>query len=232
MNIKSQNIFYMFIIVDLMLLCFLIPECQFGFIIFIIFLCILWIYDYFENNEIDKLLKIRLSGNCLEITNKQDVISIPISDIKSCESIIYANSHTTFICYRLSFKHKFIIHTDSNKYEFEFPEKIRAYYRSGEHAYADYDEIFDLIDLNLPNYKYTFIGNIEHIKNDIDYYLKFHKRQNIIKRYYLYFSDLPLLSKLRNVLSIIALIIAILSLILFPIFSFLIPFLRDHGVFF
>ena len=222
----------------MLMCCFLSPEYQIGFIISIIFLCILWIDNYFENNEIDKLLQIRLSSNCLEITNKQDVINIPISDIKSCESIIYANSHTAkfihiakFICYSLSVKHKFIIHTDSNKYEFEFPEKIRAYYRSGEPAYADYDEIFDLIDLNLPNYKYTFIGNIEHIKNDIDYYLKFHKRQNIIKRYYLYFSDLPLLSKLRNVLCIIALILFIF-VILSQILSFLIQFSHDHGVFF
>ena len=103
-----------------MLMCFLSPESQIGYIISIIFLCILWIDNYFENNEIDKLLQIRLSSNCLEITNKQDVINIPISDIKSCESIIYANSHTTkFIWYSLSLKHKFIIHTDSNKYEFE-----------------------------------------------------------------------------------------------------------------
>lgn len=232
MSNKIQNLFFIFIITCLILMCFFSPEHQLGFIISIIFTTILWANNYFESKDIDKLLKIRLNHNCLDIINKQENICIPIYDIKSCESIIHANSSTEkLICYKLSLEHKFVIHTNYNKFEFEFPEKIRVYYRSGEPAYADYDEIFDLIDLNLPNYKYTFIGNIKHIKDDIDYYLKYHKRQNIIKRYYLYFSDLPLLSKLRNILCIITLILFIFF-ILFLFLLFLVPFLRDHGVFF
>ena len=232
MNKKTQNIFYIFVIAYLILMCFSNPEYQIGFIISIIFIIVLWTNNYFEFNDIDKLLKIKLNHNCLEIINKQECIRIPISDIKSCESIIYANSNTArFICYGLYLRHKFIIHTNSNELEFEFPEKTRVYYRSGGFAYADYDEIFDLIDLNLPNYKYTFIGNIEHIQKDIDYYSKYHIRENLIKRYFLYFSDLPLLSKLRNILCIMALILFIF-VILFQVLLYLIPFLRNHGIFF
>lgn len=85
MNNKILNIFYVCIIAYLILMCFLSPEYKIGFIISIIFIIILWAYNYFESNKIDKFLKIRLNNTCLEIINKQDCVNIQTSDIKYCE---------------------------------------------------------------------------------------------------------------------------------------------------
>ena len=76
-----------------------------------------------------------------------------------------------------------------------------------------------------------FDGNIDHIKKDIEYYSMYHKRQNFMKRYSLYFLDLPFLPKLQNILYIIA-IICFLLVNLVLIMVYLLPFLRDHGIFF
>lgn len=229
MKNKIEITFWIFVIAYLALMCFLIPEHRIGLIIALAFLIIISITDYNEMNKNDELLQIKLSNDCLEIIDKQEFISIPINEIKYCESIIQAN-YTTDIGAGFSFSHIFLVHTDSKEYKFAFPNKIRENCL-GVPLYVRYDEIFDLLDLNLPNFKYKFIGNIDHIKNDIEYYLKYHKRQNLIRRYYLYFLDLPFLPKLRNILLIIVLI-GFLFVNLVLIMLYLLTFLRDHGVFF
>ena len=229
MKNRIQIIFWIFVIAYLALMCFLIPEHRVGLIIALVFLVIISVTDYNDMNENDELLQIKLSNDCLEIIDKQECINIPINEIEYCESIIQA-SYTTDIGASFSFSHRFLVHTASKKYEFEFPDKIRENLQ-GVPQYVRYDEIFDLFNLNLPNFKYTFIGNINHIKKDIEYYSKYHKRQNLIKRYYLYFLDLPFLPKLKNILLIVVLI-CFLFLNLALIMLYLFPFLRDHGVFF
>ena len=71
MSNKIQNLFFIFIITCLILMCFFSPEHQLGFIISIIFTTILWANNYFESKDIDKLLEY---ANIFDIFDKVNTI--------------------------------------------------------------------------------------------------------------------------------------------------------------
>lgn len=230
-KIMYNKFIFIFVTMYLILMLFLCREYQTNLIAVLVIFLIIWGCSYYESKQNDKLLQIKLNNNLLEIINKQEHISIAINKIKSCESIIYAHQSTTlFFGYGLAFSHKFVVHTTSKDYEFEFPEKYMENWL-GVTLFIDYNEVFELFDLNLPDYKYTFIGNVNHINKVLKYYLKYHKRPNLIKQYYLYFIDLPPTKKLKNIILLIMLIL-FLAVNILLLWLYIYSFLNDHGVFF
>ena len=159
-------------------------------------------------------LKVIKSNNIITITNEQGSINIPIEEIQSFESrICSSNISLTNFSYWIIVSHELKIITNSGILSFIYPTPWYSYFKT------NYDEVFQLIDMNIPNYKCTLIGDINHINKDIEYYIEHKKRLPFKTRSYLFFLDLPLPMKFLYLLmlSILTLSVAFYMFILVSI---------------
>lgn len=139
--------------------------------------------------------------NIIIIVDKENSIKIPIDKIECLESrICSTNISLTKFGYWITVSHELKIFTNSGDiYSFVYPIPWHSYFKS------NYDEVFQLIDMNIPNYKCILIGEIQHINKDIEYYIKNKKRLSFLRRNYLFFIDLPTPMKFLYVLTILTL---------------------------
>ena len=134
-------------------------------------------YDILTYKVESEPLRVTKNNETIIITSEQGTISIPTNEIKSFESKICAsNISLTSFGYWVTVSHELRIETNTDILSFIYPVPWYSYYKT------DYKEVFQLIDLNIPNYKCTLIGDIAHINDDIKYYLKHKKRLSFIKR--------------------------------------------------
>ena len=153
-------------------------------------------------------MKVSIENNIITIINENTSIDIPICEIKAIESrIASSNISLTKFAYWVTISHELIINTKTNILSFIYPIPWFSYNKT------KYNEIFQLIDMNIPNYKCTLIGDINHINKDIEYYIKHKKRLPIITRLCLFITDLPLPMKFLYILILFSISILFVFLI-------------------